>query len=397
MADYKIIQGSALEVLRTMGDDSVNCIVTSPPYYGLRSYGTTPQVWNNGNSMCEGEHRWEEHKQRAKGGKNLPDNMPNTGNDTYTQQDSSNPRFGVVSSFCSVCGAWRGELGLEPTPSLYIDHLTQIFSESRRVLTDDGTLWVNIADSYAGSNGGKGDYRENKGLQKDIYNFDKPQSRFSKWRSDTTDSIQVSHDIQRDFGTKPKDLLMIPARLAISLRDDGWYLRSEIIWHKPNPMPESVTDRPTKSHEMIYLLSKSRSYYYDADSIAEKALTEWDDESFIPDSDKDSLGIVTAATGASRNRTFGKKHETRNKRDVWTITTKPYKEAHFATFPPDIPETCILAGCPVGGVVLDPFCGSGTSGYVSLKHKRNFVGIELNPDYIELARKRIESVQEALL
>lgn len=236
-----------------------------------------------------------------------------------------------------------GQIGLEETPEAYVERMIAVFREVRRVLRDDGTLWLNLGDSYAGS--GKGAWKV-KDRQKEVYipDPDSPQCRLPKVPS----------------GLKPKNLIGIPWRVAFALQADGWYLRSDIIWYKPNAMPESVRDRPTKAHEYIFLLTKSERYYYDADAIKEDAVS------------------------GNPNR------PKRNKRTVWTVSTKPFKGAHFATFPPDLIEPCILAGCPEGGIVLDPFFGAGTTGLVARRHNRNFIGIELNPQYVEIAKNRIK-------
>jgi len=256
-----------------------------------------------------------------------------------------------------------GQLGLESTPAEYIEKMVAVFREVRRVLRDDGTLWLNLGDSYAhddkwgGATGGKHvpELHGGAGLGRE----------------------------KTVTGLKPKDLVGIPWAVAFALRADGWYLRSDIIWHKPNPMPESVTDRPTKAHEYLFLLAKSAKCYYDADAIAEASV-------------KGAAGsdFHTGKTGGhqlGRASTEPRSDDTstRNKRTVWTVATQPYAEAHFATYPEKLIEPCILAGCPVGGVVLDPFNGSGTTGAVAVKHGRNYVGIELNPAYIEMAKDRI--------
>lgn len=265
-----------------------------------------------------------------------------------------------------------GQLGLEATPEEYVQNLVEVFREVKRTLRDDGTLWLNLGDSYWAN-------RSKNGLSyvNDHEYLHGAHARRAGGKEHET--------------IKPKDLVGIPWMVAFALRADGWYLRSDIIWHKPNPMPESVTDRPTKAHEYIFLLSKSQSYYYDAESIKETAKYAGDNRG----ARRDSRRCVKFAN--SINPKNGCTGEYKNKRSVWTITTKPYKEAHFATFPPDLIEPCILAGCPEGGRVLDPFFGSGTTGEVSIKHNRNFTGIELNAEYIELAKRRLENVQPVFL
>ena len=301
-----IITGDSLTELRKLPDASVHCCVTSPPYWGLRDYGTP------------------------------------------------------------------GQLGLEKTPEEYVAKMIEVFREVKRVLRDDGTLWLNFGDSYFstqnsnrngcdGSLGGK-----------------------TRGRGEYKTQVRESDTL------KQKDLCGIPWRTAFALQADGWYLRQDIIWSKPNPMPESVTDRCTKAHEYIFLMSKSPKYYYDAESIKEKATVGCRDTDFMPVSDKDkSATAATAATAASMNGRTGRFIDTRNRRSVWTVTTKPFKGAHFATFPPDLIEPMIKAGCPLGGVVLDPFFGAGTTGVVAMKLGREFIGIELNPAYVEMAKTRI--------
>jgi len=310
-----IIQGDCLEVLNTLDDTSIDCCVTSPPYWGLRDYGI------------------------------------------------------------------EGQLGLENTPEEYIGKLVSIFREVRRVLKDEGTLWLNLGDCYAGSNsaGIEDNKAAGKGSRKTVIK-ERPNKVVK--------------------GLKPKDLVGIPWRVAFALQADGWYLRSDIIWHKPNPMPESVRDRPTKAHEYIFLMSKSPRYYYDHEAIKEPAAYDGRKDTLLKGSPKYEKGVVpgqVAHSMAAKGHERWKKNErgeyVRNKRSVWTIPTKPFKEAHFATFPPDLIEPCILAGCPSGGIVLDPFFGAGTTGLVAMKNGRRFIGIELNEEYIEIAKRRLNNVQ----
>ena len=262
----------------------------------------------------------------------------------------------------------EGQIGLESTPDAYVSKMVDVFLEVRRVLRDDGTLWLNLGDSYFNSRPGSGGKcvlpRAGKSMTEGRY-----------------------HDAKRDFtgtGIKPKDLIGIPWRVAFALQADGWYLRQDIIWHKPNPMPESVRDRCTKAHEYLFLLSKSARYFYDADAV------------------KESTG-----KGGGRPRQFGATKQegtlrqdigntfidngARNRRSVWTVSTKPYSGAHFAVYPPELIRPCIRAGCPEGGTVLDPFNGSGTTGAVATQENRQYIGIELNPEYIALAENRIKA------
>jgi DNA modification methylase len=252
----------------------------------------------------------------------------------------------------------EGQIGLEETPEQYVDNLVCVFREVRRVLRDDGTLWVNIGDSYA-----------------------------------------ANRTYQVPEGCKPKDLIGIPWMLAFALRKDGWYLRSEIIWHKPNPMPESVKDRPTRAHEQIFLLSKSEKYFYNQDSIREPMTTKpqrrftktaFSDQGTTRSDRKPSMSY--RYDGVMPGNPLG-----RNKRSVWTMNTSSYKGAHFAVFTPELPRTCLLAGCPEGGVVLDPFSGAATTGIVAIQHGRKYVGIELKPEYIKLSNERYENEKQAMV
>lgn len=278
----------------------------------------------------------------------------------------------------------EGQIGLEETPDAFVARLVEVFREVRRVLRDDGTLWLNLGDSYASSP------RGNKPGDISTSSLTNPK------RQDLVGRGRV--DMSKASGLAHKQLIGIPWRVAFALQADGWYLRQDIIWHKPNPMPESVTDRCTKAHEYIFLLSKGPRYYFDADAIKEPSVQ--DPKVFGRGGATASRGQqgYAAASGGEQNRaqrdnsggygTDGK----RNRRSVWTVTTKPYKGAHFATFPPDLIEPCILAGAPPGGVVFDPFMGSGTTAAVAAKHGRLGMGCELNPEYVELIRQRVGAV-----
>lgn len=258
-----------------------------------------------------------------------------------------------------------GQLGLEPTPDEYVANLVEVFREVWRVLRDDGTAWLNLGDSYA-TQPGKGS--------------NVPQT---KWAANSYPE-SAAHRSQ-DCGVKPKNLVGIPWRVAFALQADGWYLRSDIIWSKPNPMPESVTDRPTKAHEYLFLLSKGQKYFYDHEAVKEPATRA----GCAPGGNHKVDGSRNDA-GRDMQKPVD---ENRNKRSVWTVATAPYSGAHFAVFPPALIEPCIKAGCPEGGTVLDPFGGSGTTGRVAVQHRRNAILIELNPDYISLQHKRTSAVQ----
>jgi DNA modification methylase len=276
----------------------------------------------------------------------------------------------------------EGQIGLEDTPEAYVARLVEVFREVRRVLRDDGTLWLNLGDSY-GATGG------------DI--FTGFNARYSGTGLDGGKQAAIAESAKgaasnaRDTGLRPKNLLGIPWRVAFALQADGWYLRQDIIWHKPNPMPESVTDRCTKAHEYIFLLSKSPRYYFDQEAVKEAGV--------IPAGTKAAKGSAERAAQAgvnSRPPEYKVYDGTRNRRSVWTVSTKPYSGAHFATFPPDLIEPCVLAGCPVGGTVLDPFGGSGTTAGVAIKHGRSAVLCELNPDYAALIHDRVSSIAGGL-
>ena len=325
-----IINGNSLEVLKSLPDNSIDCCVTSPPYYALRDYG------------CD------------------------------------------------------GQIGLEETPEKYIESLCDVFSEVRRVLTPEGTLWLNIADSYWGGGWRNAQFNEHSG---DI----------QKGSKGTYCGLSLPACKGNVGDYKPKDLIGIPWMLAFALRSQGWYLRQDIIWQKPNPMPESVTDRCTKSHEYIFLLSKSQRYYFDHEAIQEKATSSDKPRVFGANNQKGTLrnDIGRVYKPRTKNcqydgqrpnsmhlaREAGMSDEiypVRNKRDVWTVNTKPCKEAHFATYPFELIKPCILAGCPENGIVLDPFMGSGTTAIVARSLNRNYLGVELNPEYIKIAHKRLE-------
>lgn len=359
MKDYTLHCGDCLEVMAGMEAGSVHCCVTSPPYWGLRDYGTA--AWDGGDAECD-------HK--------IP--LATKGGNAVGNKQSSNPgSYGFREwLICGRCGARRvdSQIGLEETPEAYVEKLVQVFRQVWRVLRDDGTVWLNLGDSYASSR--TGGYSDKSTLS----GFANPA---------TKGRVINENSSQRKVpdGLKPKDLVGIPWRVALALQADGWYLRSDIIWHKPNPMPESVTDRPTKSHEYIFLLSKSERYYYDAEAVMEKSV----EPVRIRGKNNGESAVDAKKRGYDAN--CGN-DGSRNKRSVWTVPTHSYSGAHFATYPPKLIEPCILAGCPVGSVVLDPFNGAGTTGIVALQHGRRYVGIELNPEYIALSRPRLDEAAQ---
>jgi DNA modification methylase len=347
----RVLEGDCRDVLKTLPDESVHCVVTSPPYWGLRDYGVV------------------------------------------------------------------GQLGLEETPVEYIAGMVEVFREIRRVLRSDGTAWVNMGDSYATVGGAStpqmGEAFKDRQRGQEVVCRSKRMGRGAgRWGGGNNPAAGL---------LKPKDLCGTPWRLAFALQDDGWWLRQDIIWAKPNPMPESVRDRCTKAHEYIFLLAKSERYYFDAEAIKEPAsenshgspnvnpgwkqeatgnnqggtLGQWPPRtkgkhSAMPKQSSGHRMVENVARareeGADHDNPFGL---TRNKRSVWTITTQPFKDAHFAVFPPDLILPCILAGCPAGGTVLDPFGGAGTTALVADRLQRDAILIELNPEYAEIARRRI--------
>jgi DNA modification methylase len=329
MKTNTIYLGDCLEILHQLPSESVDCIVTSPPYWGLRDYSCSEK-------NCK--HKWN--------------------GDT-----------------CMQCGAWKTQLGHEPSPERYVEHLVAIFREAKRILKETGTCWLNLGDTY--------------------------------WRSTRTSpsGSQKQHRNRGSHATIPqptphpslkqKDLVGIPWMVAFALRKDGWYLRSDIIWHKTNPMPESVKDRPTKSHEYVFLLTKNKRYSYDAEAISTPVTDSTIKRLSQPNRCKQK-GSQRAHGGTKNMKpVVGSCHgrPRRNKRSVWTVANSSFHEAHYAVFPPKLIEPCILAGCPEHGIVLDPFMGSGTTALVALNNNRKYIGIERNPDYKAIAERRIHSTR----
>lgn len=337
---YRILLGSCLERLRDIPDGSVQACVTSPPYWGLRDYGTGE--WSGGKKNCDHES--------------------------------------TVQNTCRFCGAKKKDeqIGHEATPELFVEKMVTLFREVRRTLRDDGVLWLNLGDSYAGSGGFFPDAPSNKdslsAKQNKLAGAKSPKPK-GKGRGDLPP------------GLKPKDLVGIPWRVALALQADGWYLRTDIIWSKANPMPEAVQDRPTRSHEYIFLLSKSESYFYNQDAVREPGVgshARGPNATHVP-------GRKINGTGKANDHPLG-----RNLRTVWKINTRPCYAAHFAVFPWELPRRCIVASTKPGDIVLDPFTGSGTTGAVALANGRRFIGTELNPEYMKIATSRIEATVAAV-
>jgi DNA modification methylase len=370
-----VLQGHVINVLRQLPPESVQCVVTSPPYWGLRSYGTEPQVWG-GKDDCA--HDW--------GNKSGYVVTASHGKTARVGNTVNNVTSGVRWWWwCVHCNAWRGELGQEPTPQLFIEHLTEVFREVRRVLRPDGTLWVNIGDSYAGYWGEKYAHKP--------FGADRTPDASTPPSRPTIDFGAV--------GVKPKDLIGVPWMLAFALRDDGWWLRGDMVWSKPNRMPESVMDRPTRAHEYIFLFTKSERYYYDNTAVRQPYSEATYERINQPTFDEQEGG---EKDGINPNRSAGKTLENLKTRiesstgvlganlgSVWSIPTHSYSGAHFATFSPELPSRCILLGSKQNDVILDPFAGSGTTLAVARKLNRRSIGIELNPKYIGLIENRPEA------
>jgi DNA modification methylase len=389
--------GNCITSLNAMPEKFINTCVTSPPYFGLRDYGSGK--WEGGDPDHKHEDRGE---QRRTSGRNDVDRMygPNGKaapgrRDTPTISDHRDiaqlkaravPRHGATCS----CGATfiDEQIGQEQTPEEFIDNLVEVFRAVRRVLRDDGTIWVNLGDTYAGNGGYSPDAPSNVKRMEALARGERKDGSFGVSKRNHESHTPPKRRVYD--GIKAKDLIGIPWMFAFAMRADGWYLRMDNIWNKPNPMPESISDRPTKAHEYIFLMSKSDRYFYDADAIAEPAM---------------NAGHLTKMGGGKKpNRAYANNRkpsgnerpdappvligETKNKRSVWTVNAKPYSGAHFATYPEELIEPCILAGSPARGVVLDPFMGSGTTAAVAARLERYWVGCELNASnrYLQLER-----------
>jgi DNA modification methylase len=349
----KVYFGDCRDSMRQMAKDGikVQTCITSPPYYGLRDYGTA--TWEGGDINCD-------------------HSTPRSRGDDIKKGDKQGTSLGSRPNTQRVCkcGAIRKDLqiGLEESPKEFIDNLVEVFACVWDILEDNGTLWVNLGDSYY-------NYRPGKG-QRVVAN-----SIASQKASEFEHCAKRGNKLD---GYKEKDLMGMPWRLAFALQDFGWYLRQDIIWHKPNPMPESVQDRCTKAHEYIFLLTKKPHYYFDNKSIKEPVKEDWGTR------DRTSGKYHNEGSGLTPHSGLEKSYEMANKRSVWTVNTKPYKGAHFAVYPEELIEPCVLASTKVGDVILDPFFGSGTTGQVAQNLGRKWIGCELNKDYEELQNERVK-------
>ena len=356
-AEWAVVEGDCLDVLVTLPDGAVQCCVTSPPYWGLRDYKTGR--WEGGDAECD-------HVEMSVGMSDKNTLGPDGHRET-----------------CGKCGAVRvdDQIGLESTPEEYVSKLVSVFREVKRVLRDDGTLWLNLGDSYCAAPRGSAAVETST-----LTNPTRQQQ------------ISGSPIDKRGGERKPKDLVGIPWMVAFALRADGWWLRSDIIWHKTAPMPESVRDRPTRSHEFVFLLTKSERYAYDADAVRSPhslgSLSRYEyghksvaaGDGFVSGNADNPRGLANCKKMADNVNPLGA-----NLRDVWTLGPEPFAEAHFAVMPTKLVEPCIKAGCPPDGVVLDPFAGAGTVGVVARRLGRAFIGVELSPQYAAMARRRIAS------
>jgi DNA modification methylase len=361
----KIEFGDCRETMRRWKEQGIKAqtCVTSPPYYGLRDYGTAK--WEGGDADCE--HIGARVNPLKVGGF--------TGERLRKENGTENEKYLSFKHKCPDCNAVRvdSQIGLEETPDEYIKAMVEVFRCVWDVLEDDGTLWVNIGDSYCNSNG-----------------FARASAEYQREGRNNMPANDRKLDKLHETGLKTKDLIGIPWMLAFALRADGWYLRQDIIWHKPNPMPESVQDRCTKAHEYIFLMSKSSKYYYDIEPIREPIKDSCD--ATIRAAARIQSGPVDIGNGQEMVERRYSEIKGANKRSVWTINTKPYAGAHFAVFPEELIEPCIMAGAPVNGIVLDPFMGSGTTAQVAQHLGRKYLGCELNPDYKPLQDKRISQL-----
>ena len=401
MVRVTLIQGHVLKVLKKIPDESIDCIITSPPYWGLRKYPDSANVVWGGDPNCE--HEWETvetKRPNLSGGKDndyVKEKLAIKGTENYKEQVDYHKRV-TASAFCKKCGAWYGQLGLEPTLEMYLDHLLEITAELKRVLKPTGILFWNHGDCYISSGPTRHlGYADPKYPEGRKVNYIEPQSLPQK--------------------LPPKCVAMQNFRLALRMIDEqGWILRNVIIWYKPNHLPESVKDRFTKAYEPIFMFVKKKKYYFNLDvvrvpikSVKDKGLNE---HNFVNPVEMgyntkhkkemkkyDNKGVRIKhdiAVGGVGNFSYEDPLHTKpvhpkgkNPGDVWEMTTEPFPEAHFATFPTKLVRRCIKCGCPPNGIVLDPFVGSGTTLKVAIEERRNAIGIEIVPEYIEITKKRL--------
>ena len=433
-----LLHGHVLDELRTLPDESVHCCVTSPPYFGLRNYGLPPSVWGGD---CKCDHDWTSRRYYT--GKSASaetdEAFSEAGEENAARLPQSRWREDAT---CAKCGAWRGCLGLEPTLEMFIEHIVEVMREVRRVLQHDGVCWFNMGDSFAASGRGGGGGSLND--------------------EDVGKKVDESNNRRKPIeGFKEKDLLLVPSRCAIAMQEDGWYVRSEVVWHKLVPMPESVKDRPTKAHEMVYLLTKSPRYHYDWEAIATDAKNPEDDVRRITErASEEHKTMPTDEVNGLRPRANREVRTKVNARDVWSLGPESFPGAHFATMPTELAKRCLLSGTPKAvcsacasayeyeyeyegssweerkeqgapmryglespkgtamnkmgqssiknrkqvatcqcnapsarSIVLDPFNGAATTGYVARELGFNYIGIELNPEYLEISKKRLAQGQ----
>jgi site-specific DNA-methyltransferase (cytosine-N4-specific) len=389
----KIYLGNALQVLKTFPDNTIDCIVTSPPYWALRDYSDKANSIFGGDEDCS--HNWMSKILKLHGG---------TTSDDYGMSKGINTDWTNKSDVCSKCGAWRGQLGLEDNFNDYIQHLCDIFEEAKRVLRKDGTLWVNIGDTYyspstQGSNDGRQGFKKN------------PNSNFThsvgngkclicgKPTLKQFCSKECLNKKGNNFRSQKrllsaKSLCNIPARFAIEMQNRGWILRNTIIWHKPSCMPCSVKDRFTVDFEYVFFFVKSQKYYF-KQQIEDYAISSLKDNRYNRilqnNCKRETEGTLAQNPVQVRNNIFerGLKNG-RNKRCVWSINPARCNDNHFATYPKKLIEPMIDAGCPINGVVLDPFFGTGTTGIVAMEQNKNYIGIDINIDYINIANNKLE-------
>ena len=442
-----IICGNVLEVLGGMKSESVDCSITSPPYWSLRTYEGTEVVWG-GAPNCQ--HKWVEHIDPKRRGSTNADSSFNV-----PARKEMGKLQNIKTDFCSKCGAWRGQLGLEPTFNLFVSHMLQITGELKRVLKKTGTMWLNLGDTYMGGIGYSDRKRYDElhpnGIDSDARFFDRPSKNLNRLDPKIYDSLsgrirkkKTLEQRQEYAGGRididdyyegramrgrgldkyqAKCLCLIPERLAIALVEQGWLLRSKIIWHKTNSMPSSVTDRLSNTWEYVYLFTKAKRYYFNLDAIrvplaavsiqraqygwnatkqkkaglegtmyqglTQAKLEKWRQKHIMPNYYGSPQARVAEGRVPIQLHPLGK-----NPGDMWSISTSPFPDLHFATFPESLCVKPILAGSPPHGIVLDPFSGSGTTGVVAAKLGRKFIGIELNKSYCEMAQKRIAPYEQ---